>query len=91
VTAIEPINSAYRVHYVSIGDGKLRPDSLTAPRVIIAAGSLNSTELLLRCRDKLKTLPRVSQFLGRNWSSNGDFLTPQFILVGRSIRHTDRR
>lgn len=76
VTAIEPINSGYRVHYVSIGDGKLRPDSLTAPRVIIAAGSLNSTELLLRCRDKLKTLPRVSQFLGRNWSSNGDFLTP---------------
>ncbi|MGB8564837.1 MAG: hypothetical protein WCD83_15725, partial [Pseudolabrys sp.] len=76
VTAIEPINSAYRVHYVSIGDRKLRPDSLTAPRVIIAAGSLNSTELLLRCRDKLKTLPRVSQFLGRNWSSNGDFLTP---------------
>jgi len=37
---------------------------------------LGSTELLLRCRDQHGTLPGVSPFLGRNWSSNGDFLTP---------------
>jgi cholesterol oxidase len=32
--------------------------------------------LLLRCRDVAKTLPDLSNFLGQNWSSNGDFLTP---------------
>src|SRR5262249_5007332 len=31
---------------------------------------------LFRCRDITRTLPRISRFLGRDWSSNGDFLTP---------------
>src|SRR5262249_9576202 len=46
--------------------------------VIVAASSLGSTELLLRCRDVSRTLPNISQFLGHDWSSNGDFLTPAF-------------
>ncbi len=50
--------------------------SLTGRLVIVAAGSIGSTELLLRSRDVARTLPRLSPFLGRNWSSNGDFLTP---------------
>jgi cholesterol oxidase len=76
VTGIEPVDGGYRVHYDTIGDGERRPGSATAKRVVVSAGSLNSTELLLRCRDVLKTLPKLSGFLGRNWSSNGDFLTP---------------
>jgi cholesterol oxidase len=44
--------------------------------VIVAAGSLGSTELLLRCRDETRTLRPLSPRLGHNWSSNGDFLTP---------------
>ncbi len=44
--------------------------------VIVAAGSLGSTELLLRSRDEHRTLPALSRFLGEHWSSNGDFLTP---------------
>jgi len=44
--------------------------------VILAAGSIGSTEILLRCRDQYGTLPRLSAHLGRGWSSNGDFLTP---------------
>jgi cholesterol oxidase len=68
--------TAYRVNYEVIQNGKLVPGSQTAEKVILAAGSLGSTELLLRSRDQYKTLPAVSQFLGRNWSSNGDFLTP---------------
>jgi len=31
---------------------------------------------LLRCREQHRTLPHLSKFLGRDWSSNGDFLTP---------------
>ncbi|HYN46983.1 MAG TPA: GMC family oxidoreductase, partial [Allosphingosinicella sp.] len=45
-------------------------------QVILAAGSLGSTELLLRCRDQYRTLARLSPALGRGWTSNGDFLTP---------------
>jgi cholesterol oxidase len=69
-------NSGYRVYFDRIVDGKLIPGSESAKRVIVAAGSLGSTELLLRCRDQYKSLPGLSGFLGRNWSSNGDFLTP---------------
>lgn len=44
-------------------------------RVIVAAGTLNSNELLLRCRDQFKSLPRLSPKLGRGFSGNGDFLS----------------
>lgn len=43
-------------------------------RVIVAAGTLGSTELLLRCRDRARTLPGLSPMLGRRFSGNGDFL-----------------
>jgi cholesterol oxidase len=43
-------------------------------RVVVAAGTLGSTELLLRCRDRLRTLPRLGPVLGRRFSGNGDFL-----------------
>lgn len=77
VTGIEPIDGGgYRVRYDRIDDGARRAGSATARRVVVAAGSLNSTELLLRCRDVDRTLPAISGYLGRDWSSNGDFLTP---------------
>lgn len=73
---IKPEGTGYRVGFDEIKNGKLFPGSETADKVILAAGSLGSTELLLRSRDQHKTLPNISQFLGHNWSSNGDFLTP---------------
>ena len=78
VTNIERQNGGYRVSFdrIDIENERRISGSETARIVIIAAGSLGSTELLLRCRDVTKSLPAVSQFLGRNWSSNGDFLTP---------------
>jgi cholesterol oxidase len=78
VRTIEPEGTGYRVRFDRIEDGKLIPGSETAQRVIVAAGSVGSTELLLRCRDQYKTLPNLSARLGYNWSSNGDFLTPAF-------------
>ncbi len=77
VTAIEPQNgSGYTVRFDRLVNGKRVAGSERARNVILAAGSLGSTELLLRCRDEFRTLPNVSAFLGHNWSSNGDFLTP---------------
>lgn len=75
VTAIEPEGAAWRVRFGALQNGG-QPGSVTAGIVVLSAGSLGSTEMLLRCRDVLKTLPNVSQRLGRDWSSNGDFLTP---------------
>ena len=64
----------YRVYFDRLED--YTGDSLSAEKVIVAAGSLCSTELLLRCREESKSLPNLSPALGRGWSSNGDVLTP---------------
>ena len=80
VRSIRPMADGYQVRFDRLDGQRLRPGSVTARIVILAAGSLGSTELLLRCRYQYKTLPKVSRFLGRNWSSNGDFLTPAFHL-----------
>jgi cholesterol oxidase len=75
VKNIEQTGSGYRVHFDRLENGQAIPGSEDATRVIVAAGSMGSSELMFRCRDKYKTLPNISQFLGKNWSSNGDFLT----------------
>lgn len=44
-----------------------------APRVVLAAGGLNTQRLLFAARDRDGGLPRISQQLGRRFSPNGDF------------------
>jgi cholesterol oxidase len=77
---ISQSRGGYVVHFnrIDIGSGQLIPGQESAECVIVAAGSLGSTELLFRAREEHGTLPGISDFLGRNWSSNGDFLTPAF-------------
>ena len=65
--------SGYRVYFRNLARGNEEESELTR-RVIVSAGSLGSTELLLRCRDVFRTLPRIGPMLGRNFSGNGDFL-----------------
>jgi len=76
VSDITPLEGGYRVSYNELKNGQKIPGSETARIVIVAAGSMGSTELLLRCRDINQSLPNLSPFLGCDWSSNGDFLTP---------------
>lgn len=78
VSHVSSLGSTWRVHYDHIDAGARTRETayVDAKRVILAAGSLGSTELLLRCRDEFRTLARLSPALGRGWSSNGDFLTP---------------
>lgn len=78
VSHIARQGSGYEVHFKRIAGGGLVSGIESADRVILSAGSLGSTEILLRSRDQYKTLPQISRFLGRSWSSNGDFLTPAF-------------
>ena len=77
VTAISPEpDGGYRVHFDRIDCGRRASGQASAPIVVLSAGSLGSTELLLRCRDEHGTLPALSPYLGKRWSSNADFLTP---------------
>ena len=65
VTDIQPTDGGYKVSFDQLGNGQRIPGSQTARVVIVAAGSLGSTELLLRCREINGTLPNISPFLGR--------------------------
>ena len=76
--------SGWRVHFDRRDGGERIAGSLTAQRVIVAAGSIGSTELLLRCRDEHGTLPDLSPRLGKGWAFNGDFVTPAFY-QGRKV------
>jgi cholesterol oxidase len=65
----------YRVTYRHLAGDPSVSSSVAARRVVVAAGALGSTELLLRCRDVHRTLPRLSPALGSRFSGNGDFLS----------------
>ncbi|MEJ2407112.1 MAG: GMC family oxidoreductase [Candidatus Thiodiazotropha sp.] len=73
---ITSLEKGYRVDFEQLQDGNRIPGSASATRVVLAAGSLGTVELLLRCRDQYKTLPGISDRLGYGWSPNGDFVTP---------------
>jgi cholesterol oxidase len=75
VRAVEPGQAGYRVVFDRIQQGQLIRGEETGVRVFVAAGSLGSTELLLRCRDEHHTLPHLSAALGRHWSANGNVLS----------------
>ncbi|MFQ5663289.1 MAG: GMC family oxidoreductase N-terminal domain-containing protein [Terriglobia bacterium] len=59
-----------------------REEKVFGRSLYLAAGSLGTTELLLRSRDIDRTLPNLSPRLGQGWSANGDFFAG---LVGSQI------
>jgi cholesterol oxidase len=65
--------AGYRVTYRDWSAGGAE-QAVEATSVFVCAGAVNSTELLLRCRDQYKTLPNLSGRLGDRYSGNGDFL-----------------
>jgi cholesterol oxidase len=74
-------SNGYRVYFRDLRTGGDDLDSVLVKRVVISAGSLGSTEILMRCKERLGTLPRVSDRLGQQFSPNGDFLG--FVLAGK--------
>lgn len=87
VRRVRPVDGGYEVSYHEIAGGALVPGSVTARLVVVAAGSLGSTELLLQCQADPDALPNLSPRLGYGWSSNGDFLTPA-VHLGRDVHPT---
>jgi cholesterol oxidase len=72
VSRIEPVEGGYRVTYQDLGaDAEVVVETRW---VFLCAGSVNSTEMLLRNRDVLGTLPNLGHSLGHQYSGNGDFL-----------------
>ena len=78
VEKIEPASDGgYRVHFKQFDSekgGEFERGAVTGRKVIVSAGSLGSTEILLRSRDLHKTLPNLGPMLGEKFSGNGDFL-----------------
>ncbi|AKQ66185.1 Cholesterol oxidase precursor [Myxococcus hansupus] len=72
VTHVAPVRDGYRVYCQDLVSGEKHV--IDGSRVVLAAGTLGSVELLLRSRDVARTLPRVSRRLGHGYSGNGDFL-----------------
>lgn len=68
--------NGYRVAFRDLAAGTL--GEVIANRVVVSAGTLGSTELLLRCKERDGTLPRISDELGQRFSGNGDFLVFAF-------------
>ncbi|MDC0664123.1 GMC oxidoreductase [Marinobacter sp. SS21] len=76
---ITPLSQGYRVTCVDLAagaaaDGAPALRHLVARRVILAAGTLGTNALLLRCKHQYRTLPRLSPRLGQGFSGNGDFI-----------------
>lgn len=69
----------YRVHYIDLNNSKAH--YVDTNRVILSAGTLGTTELLLKCKEEFKTLPAISDRLGKRFSGNGDFLS--FVVRGK--------
>ncbi|MEK7400531.1 MAG: GMC family oxidoreductase [Candidatus Poribacteria bacterium] len=63
----------YRVYFKDRSDGSAS-GSVLGKKVILSAGALGSTEILLRSKNQYGTLPKISDALGLNFSGNGDVL-----------------
>lgn len=88
VQSIVPLpDDTYRVEYVQLDPDPTRPavaGSVRAARVVLSAGALGSTRLLLSSR--AGALPRIGPALGERFSLNGEFL---FARAERTTRRTD--
>lgn len=81
VTRIEPAADGGDGGYVVVArrldperPGMTEIERIAASQVVVAAGSVGSTELLLRARDADRTLSNLSPALGTRFSGNGDML-----------------
>ncbi len=73
VVRIEAREDYYVITYV-IPEFPLQENSFTTKNVIVSAGSIGSTSLLLKMK-KQGHLPLLNDWLGKKWSGNGDFVS----------------
>ena len=72
VTGVARDGRGYGVRYLDHRTGRV--STVVAPRLVLAAGCLNTLRLLFAARDAERTLPQLPASLGRHFSVNGDRL-----------------
>lgn len=73
VESIEGSGSRFKINYRRITESgeTIDRDSLECRALFLAAGSMGTSALLVRAK-ALKQLPRLNEFVGKYWSTNGD-------------------
>lgn len=67
----------YEIGYRALGPAPGapgRPGTVHGSTVVVAAGALGSTGLLLACRDRHRSLPALNERVGKRFSVNGEYL-----------------
>jgi cholesterol oxidase len=62
----------YELRYIDRRDGQARQHTVTAPKLVLAAGTLNTLRLLFAARDRHRSLTRLPMALGHGFSPNAD-------------------
>jgi cholesterol oxidase len=57
-------------------DSTVPTETLTATKVIVAAGVVGTLELLMACRDRYRCLPKLSPVLGQHVRTNSESIVP---------------
>ncbi|MEA3224300.1 MAG: GMC oxidoreductase [Thermodesulfobacteriota bacterium] len=71
VTGIRKAKDGYIVDYIDLNDNLRK--SITAPKIIVSAGGLNTMKILFASKaNKSDGLPLLSDKLGHRWGHNGD-------------------
>ncbi|PWB73374.1 MAG: GMC family oxidoreductase [Anaerolineales bacterium] len=68
----QEVRERYEVHYRSSTNPFAKRQTVHARNVIVAAGALGTMELLFRCRDITRSLPKISAKLGDNVRTNSE-------------------
>lgn len=72
---VAPEGGGYRVFFDEIRGDRFVKGSQSARLVVVSAGSVGSTELLLHCRDEHGTLKGLGKALGTRFATNTNYLT----------------
>jgi cholesterol oxidase len=89
VDRIEPLDdNGYRVSFDRLdpaNPNRSERSSVVGRQLILAAGTLGTSELLLRAKHVHRTLPNLSRALGRRFSGNGDFILAGTFEANREV------
>lgn len=86
VVRIEHFNDHYKVTF-RVPQFPQQEIAITAKNVVVSAGSVGSTSLLLKMK-KHGHLPRLNNWLGKKWCGNGDLLGMVFD-AGKTLEPTN--
>jgi cholesterol oxidase len=86
VLRIGTVGGGYWVSYRDHRSSQIRQE--TAPRLVLAAGGLNTQRLLFDARDGHRSLPNLPGTLGRRFSPNADFVV--LLWKTRTVKDSSR-